>query len=216
MFVGYSPTQKGYRCYSPEKRKYFVIMGITFFENQPYFPKISLRGENGSKENFWDLFQIITPTPFPISKPKLESNKTPIAHTNILEQPPLNPSITQPISLKNLPTISPNQPATTISLENLSAIAPNQPTTSKPSEFQSTVVVEYFQVQPTTTAKPCQLQSITTIEPVVPTINYNIRLEEAQQHQQELRVYSQLSDQEKKSPWFFSPVKSRILQFFLR
>ncbi|RVW73591.1 hypothetical protein CK203_055131 [Vitis vinifera] len=113
-----------------------------------------LQGKNGRNENFWDLFQIITPTPFPVSKPKPESNKTPTAQTNTLEQPPLNTSITQPISLKNLPTISPNQPATTISLKNLSTIAPNQPAASEPSQFQSTVATEPSQLQPTAAAEP--------------------------------------------------------------
>ena len=58
-------------------------------------------------------------------------------------------------------------------------ISPNQPAISEPSQLQSTVVAE-----------PSQLQSITTIEPVVPTTDYNIRLGGAQQHQQELHVYS--------------------------
>ena len=154
VFVGCLTTQKGCCCYSPEKRKYYVTMDVTFFKNQPYFPKISLQGKNGRNENFWDLFQIITPTPFPVSKPKPESNKTPTAQTNTLEQPPLNTSITQPISLKNLPTISPNQPATTISLKNLSTIAPNQPAASEPSQFQSTVATEPSQLQPTAAAEP--------------------------------------------------------------
>ena len=144
-------------------------MDVTFFKNQPYFPKNSLQRENWNKENFQDLFQIITPTPFSISKPELavfepepESNEIPTAQNNTLEQLPLNPSITQPISLENMLTISPNQPAI-----------------SEPSQLQSTAVAE-----------PSQLQSITTIEPVVPTTDYNIRLGGAQQHQQELHVYS--------------------------
>ena len=99
--------------YSPNKRKYYVTMNVTFFENQHYFPKNSLQGENGSKKNFWDLFQITTstittPTPFPVSEPEPELNETPINQTNTLEQTSLNSLITQPISLENLPTISLN------------------------------------------------------------------------------------------------------------
>ena len=60
-------------------------MNVTFFENQHYFPKKSLQGENGSKKNFWDLFQITTPTPFPVSEPEPELNETPINQTNTLE-----------------------------------------------------------------------------------------------------------------------------------
>ena len=65
-------------------------MNVTFFENQHYFPKNSLQGENGSKKNFWDLFQITTstittPTPFPVSEPEPELNETPINQTNTLE-----------------------------------------------------------------------------------------------------------------------------------
>ena len=65
-------------------------MNVTFFENQHYFPKNSLQGENGSKKNFWDLFQITTstittPTPFSFSEPEPELNETPINQTNTLE-----------------------------------------------------------------------------------------------------------------------------------
>ena len=60
IFLGYSATQKGYRCYSPEKRRYFVTMDVTFFENQPFYPKKPLQGEIRNEAVFWN------PTPSPI------------------------------------------------------------------------------------------------------------------------------------------------------
>jgi len=35
--VGYSQTQKGYRCYSPHNRKYFLFADVTFFESVSFF-----------------------------------------------------------------------------------------------------------------------------------------------------------------------------------
>jgi len=37
VFVGYSLTQKGCKCYHPPSRKQFVLMDVTFFETQLYF-----------------------------------------------------------------------------------------------------------------------------------------------------------------------------------
>ena len=57
IFVGYSPTQKGYRCWSPTERKFFVSMDVTFHEKLPYYPStgsdvhhIHSKGENSCKE----------------------------------------------------------------------------------------------------------------------------------------------------------------------
>ncbi|KAK1684333.1 hypothetical protein QYE76_045181 [Lolium multiflorum] len=38
IFVGYSPTQKGYRCWSPTEKRFFVSMDVTFHENEPFYP----------------------------------------------------------------------------------------------------------------------------------------------------------------------------------
>ncbi|GMI70512.1 hypothetical protein HRI_000720500 [Hibiscus trionum] len=45
VFIGYSPTQKGYKCYSPTLHRMFVSLDVTFFENETYFSASHLQGE---------------------------------------------------------------------------------------------------------------------------------------------------------------------------
>ena len=55
VFLGYSSVHKGYRCYSPEKRKYFLSKDVAFIENQLFFPKNTTQGEILCDDsNFWD------------------------------------------------------------------------------------------------------------------------------------------------------------------
>jgi hypothetical protein len=50
IFVGYSPTQKGYKCWCPTEKKFFISMDVTFHENEPFYsPKGSLQFGTGRK-----------------------------------------------------------------------------------------------------------------------------------------------------------------------
>ena len=46
IFLGYAQTQKGYCCYDPVSGKMFVSMDVTFFEETPYYPRVSPQGES--------------------------------------------------------------------------------------------------------------------------------------------------------------------------
>jgi hypothetical protein len=37
VFVGYSPHQKGYRCWCPSEHRFFVSMDVTFKEHEPFY-----------------------------------------------------------------------------------------------------------------------------------------------------------------------------------
>ena len=45
IFFGYSPHQKGYRCYFPHTKIFYHTMDVTFYENQPYYPNVGIQGE---------------------------------------------------------------------------------------------------------------------------------------------------------------------------
>ena len=46
IFIGYSASQKGYKCYYPPTRKTFITMDVTFREHEAYFSRSSLQGES--------------------------------------------------------------------------------------------------------------------------------------------------------------------------
>ena len=123
IFVGYSPTQKGYKCYHPTTKKVFVSIDVTFVETESFFSQPYLQGENSCMEDKDDLFtnlSLISPKESNI----LESN--PIHIPSSLESSPIhtppdmslettrtpNPSAARPLQVytrRTAPIIQPVQ-----------------------------------------------------------------------------------------------------------
>ncbi|XP_057749111.1 retrovirus-related Pol polyprotein from transposon RE1 isoform X1 [Arachis stenosperma] len=61
IFIGYSPSQKGYKCFNPHTKKFHVSMDVTFLEHETFFQKNSLQEESLREENF-----LHEPLPTPI------------------------------------------------------------------------------------------------------------------------------------------------------
>jgi hypothetical protein len=55
IFIGYSPHQKGYKCYSHVLKKVYTSMDVTFFEHQAYYPKSDLQGATMREYHNWDI-----------------------------------------------------------------------------------------------------------------------------------------------------------------
>ena len=53
IFVGYSSSQKGYKCWCPTEWCLFVIMNVTFWESEPYY---------GEKTDLSSLFELGKPS----------------------------------------------------------------------------------------------------------------------------------------------------------
>ncbi|XP_059669545.1 uncharacterized protein LOC132314739 [Cornus florida] len=81
VLLGYSHSQKGYRCYHPPSRWLFISMDVSFFEHTPYYS-----GSVGSQSEWFPLnimddhfLPSSTPLPLPVSSSIIPPRDTPPA-----------------------------------------------------------------------------------------------------------------------------------------
>ena len=103
IFLGYSRVQKGYKCYCPTLRRYFVSTDATFFETTPFFlsSPVTSQGKDGDLL----VYTIASPT----LTPALVLVKPPITQVYSWRQNPLASSPTL-ASLSSYPVQNDNLP----------------------------------------------------------------------------------------------------------
>ena len=72
IFLGYSSTKKGYKCYHPHSRKLFISRDVQFEETIPYYGEISQ--QTSSKDIF--------PLPYPAPADTVSPSTLPLATSN--------------------------------------------------------------------------------------------------------------------------------------
>ena len=75
IFLGYSPTQKGYKCYSPTNKRFYTIMDVSFFEHVFFYPKSHVQGESMNEHQVWE--SLLEAVPFSHSESPNPSQSAP-------------------------------------------------------------------------------------------------------------------------------------------
>lgn len=100
IFLGYSATQKGYKCFDPLSKQSFVSLDVTFHENTPVYPNSSIQGESLGESQTWEpepsrelmLLETLPSLPeTPLSEPSPASKTTP-SPSSPPKAPPSSPT----------------------------------------------------------------------------------------------------------------------------
>jgi transposase InsO family protein len=104
VFIGYSSTQKGYKCYHPPTRKVYVSADVTFVEQDSYFQNTYSSQEktsNGDEDRDFFLLELSNPNPVlvgpeslpvtTVSEPTSESENNPVLQKDSPESQTQNP-----------------------------------------------------------------------------------------------------------------------------
>ncbi|RVW34501.1 Retrovirus-related Pol polyprotein from transposon RE1 [Vitis vinifera] len=94
IFLGYSPTQKGYKCYSPTNKRFYTTMDVIVFEHVFFYPKSHVQGESMNEHQVWESllegvpsFHSESPNPSQFAPTELStpmpSSVQPAQHTNV-------------------------------------------------------------------------------------------------------------------------------------
>ncbi|KAB2615934.1 hypothetical protein D8674_022522 [Pyrus ussuriensis x Pyrus communis] len=143
IFLGYSSTQKGYKCYNPQLKRLIVSKDVRFHETNPYYSQALDSSSEG--ENYLELF------PLP---------RTEILATEV-------PDAMGPVHHTNIPTEKDNQASSndTNNSESIHSIAPEESF----YELQSTAPRR----NPTRERHPpARLQDFVTYKPRHPLSHY--------------------------------------------
>ena len=70
VFVGYSRTQKGYKCYHPPNRRYVVSADVTLFESTLHFDSVDSPPDS-------------IPLPPPIADSTTDNDSSPVVEQNL-------------------------------------------------------------------------------------------------------------------------------------
>ncbi|RVW96855.1 Retrovirus-related Pol polyprotein from transposon TNT 1-94 [Vitis vinifera] len=108
IFLGYSPTQKGYKCYSPTNKRFYTTMDVSFFKHVFFYPKFHVQGESMNEHQVW--------------KSLLEA--VPFSHS---ESPNPSQSLRTELSTPMPSSIQPAQPTNVPSLVTIQSPMPIQP-----------------------------------------------------------------------------------------